>query len=279
MFILNKLFWIDGRIVNEKESGIDRTDLGLIRGYGVFDFFRTYGKTPFHFDEHFDRFILSAKTVDLEIPYSKEKIYSAVLSLINLHPAENLGIKMYLTAGKSDDAFFHQGNCSFWIVVAPLSFLAFDQAIQLKTVPITREIPTAKTLNYMQASIYANRFKRLGYDDIIYLDQNKLLESSTSNLFFIQKNRLITANANILEGITRKVVLELAQSQFEIELREVLLEELPLMDECFVTSTTKEICPVNRIDNCMFQSNHPNSKTLMLKKIFQEEATKILQLH
>jgi branched-chain amino acid aminotransferase len=62
---MEKLFWKNGRILADSSNIISPLDLGLIRGYGVFDFFRTYGKTPFELEAHFDRLLFSCKEIDV----------------------------------------------------------------------------------------------------------------------------------------------------------------------------------------------------------------------
>lgn len=274
-----KLFWIDHQILTEESASISRLDLGLIRGYGVFDFLRTYGKKTFYFDDHLNRLKKSANSIDLKLPFSDEEIKEAVDALIMIHPEENLGIKIYVTAGISEDAFFASSACSFWIVAAPLKSLPFDHAINLKTIDAYRELPEIKSLNYLQAALHAGRYRKLSYDDIIYKNkEGYLLESSTSNLFFIKGHTLITAEKDILHGITRSVVLDIAQGVLNIELRPLHIDELPYVDECFVTSTTKEICPVNLVDEHKMKSNDLSSMTLKLKLAFQLRTESLISI-
>ena len=258
------LYWIDGKIVAEAPK-ISCMDLGVTRGYGVFDFFRTYKKIPFYLEEHLSRFYSSAYQADLLVPYSKEEIIAGINELICNHSSEDIGIRLYLTAGSSSHIFFPESNPSFWMVATKISNINIS-SVRLKTIYVQRDLPSIKSLNYMAAIISARKFSKEGFDDIVYMnDKNELLESSTSNLFFIKNNRLITANENILEGITRSIILEIAKGNFEIELRSITLSELCDVDECFITSTTKEICSVSRIDNIEFK----NTQTKFLQSLFR----------
>lgn len=264
---MSKLFWINGQIVSESSAFISCQDLGLTRGYGVFDFLRTYEKTPFYLKEHLDRFFYSAKEIDLIPPLTRDQIEKAIDDLIHTHPHENLGIKLFLTGGESIDGFFTTHSPSFWIMAFPLSINP-SLTVKLKTIEASRELPTIKSLNYLQSSLFAKRYKSLGFDDIIY--QNKegyLTESSTSNLFFIKNGTLITAEKEILFGITRQVVLQIASAYLPIENRPLHLSELDQVDECFITSTTKEICPVIRINDTLFNPQE-NSWISILKAAF-----------
>lgn len=272
---MNKFIWIDGKIFPEDQAKISRTDLGLIRGYGVFDFFRTYKKTPFHLLDHFHRFEKSAQLLDLQLPYSLEIIEKGIDELIDCFDKENIGIKFYLTGGESSDAFTLSNDPSFWMIAQEINPQPLDYALNLKTISHQREWPEAKTTNYQLATYFAKKYRQQGYQDIIYVDKEQnLLESSTSNLFFIKKNTIYTPSSNILEGITRNIVLELAKPYFSIELRPISLSELKEMQECFITSTTKEICPVNLVDDHKMESSQFDSKTSFLKNLFQDYTLK-----
>ncbi len=262
---MNLFFWKQ-KIYTEGSSLLSPTDLGFTRGYGIFDFLRTYDRIPFYFDAHLKRFHRSAQGIDLCILESDDTIRSAVAKLIRAHPSPNIGIKFFLTAGESDNGFFIGDQPNFWITASPLPLSQQKSEYRLKSVPFMRELPEVKTLNYLKASLEAKRFRLEGFDDIVYLDpQGCVLESSTSNLFFIKGNRLITPKNQILEGITRNIVLTLATPDYEIEERPVHLDELSEMEECFLTSTTKELAPVFGINSVVFPSFQ---KTFLLKKRF-----------
>ncbi len=266
-----KIYWIDRKIELDHASFFSKHDLGLTRGYGIFDFFRTYSKKPFHLKEHLDRFFYSAKEVDLEIPYTLQELIEGIDCLIDQFPCVDLGIKLYLTAGESKDGFLPCHQPTFWMVASEIHSLPFYEGIHLKTIPYEREWPDIKSLNYMRACMHTKRYSSLGYHDIIYMNRsNEMMESSTSNLFFFMGENLITPSEKILKGITREVILYLAKDHFNIEYRPLNREELKLVDECFVTGTTKEICPVMRIDDKQLESNHVKSKTIFLKNLFQD---------
>lgn len=266
---MTKLFWINGQIVDETHAFLSCQDLGLTRGYGVFDFLRTYGKVPFYLKEHLERFFFSASQIDLVPPYRFDEILSAIDNLITAHPQENLGIKLFLTGGESLDGFIVSSSPSFWIMAFPLN-VNTSQVIKLKTIEATRELARIKSLNYLQSSLWAKRYKAQGYDDIIYKNPDGFLtESSTSNLFFIKGGKLITASQEILMGITRQVVLEVAGTVLPVSLRLLHESELKDVEACFATSTTKELCPITLIDSFNYGTNHHPMFNLLQKAFIE----------
>lgn len=70
---MKKYAYINGKIVDIRKPAVMTNDIGLLRGYGVFDFMRTYNGKIFHYGEHFSRFQNSAKMLDLKVPLSKGK--------------------------------------------------------------------------------------------------------------------------------------------------------------------------------------------------------------
>jgi branched-chain amino acid aminotransferase len=97
-----------------------------------------------------------------------------------------------------------------------------------------------------------------------------VLEATRSNFFIFRGDTLVTPREGILIGVTRNVVLELAQGRFAIEERPILLEELPLAEEAFVTSSSREITPVVQIDDLTIGDGKPGLRTFELEQRFIE---------
>ena len=81
-----------------------------------------------------------------------------------------------------------------------------------------------------------------------------MLESSRSNLFFVKEGVFHTPQSNILEGITRKYVMDLIQQKYTLKLGDFSLEEFKQADEVFTTGSTKRIVPITQIDNQVINS-------------------------
>ena len=92
----------DGTIKPIEEARISLTDLGVTRGYGVFDFLRTYNGKPFLFNEHLERFKNSSKQLNLDIPLSDSQIQEICNELINKNGFEESNVKFVLTGGEEE---------------------------------------------------------------------------------------------------------------------------------------------------------------------------------
>jgi branched-chain amino acid aminotransferase len=88
-----------------------------------------------------------------------------------------------------------------------------------------------------------------GADNILYCFQGKVLECPRDNFFLIHGDTLVSARENVLHGITRQVVLNLARDMMNVEEREVSVGELDTADEALISSTSMQIVPVVQIDD------------------------------
>ena len=112
---------------------------------------------------------------------------------------------------------------------------------------------------------------RRGAADALFINEREhVLEATRSNFFIFRGDTLITPHRGILMGITRNVVLELARGRFAVEERPIMLEELALADEAFITSSSKEITPVVQIDDFVIGDGKPGSRTYELEQYFIE---------
>ena len=104
---------------------------------------------------------------------------------------------------------------------------------------------------------------------MLYYFRDEVLELTRNNIFIVKDKKIITPKENVLLGITRKHVIELAQRQFLMEERKISLSELWSADEVFVTGTTKKIIPVSRIDDVIY-SKSPGVITKKMMQLFND---------
>jgi len=99
-------------------------------------------------------------------------------------------------------------------------------------------------------------------DDVLYHQNGILTETPRANIFFItQNNTILTPQHNILQGITRKQILNLVHNKFEVMIRDISLQEIELVREAFITSTTKQVLPVVSIDGKQIGNGKPGAVT------------------
>jgi branched-chain amino acid aminotransferase len=270
------IYYVNGEFIPASAAQIGLNDLGFVRGYGVFDVLRTYGATPFGLRAHLERLQRSAAQIDLPLPWSLVELESIVGETLARNDATDVSIRIVLTGGPSAN-FITPGDRPGLLVmlaaVKPYPPTRYAEGATLITVDLERFMPTVKSLNYITAIMGQRRAAAAGAIEALYCTPaGELSECTTSNFFLFQGDRLITPEAAVLPGVTRAVVLELADDLFEVVRRPIMYEELRTADECFITSTTKEVMPIVRVDDVTIGAGRPGPRTLRLLQLFRELA-------
>ena len=268
------IYYIDGEFLPSDKAFISVNDLALLRGYGVFDFLRTYNKTPFFLDEHLIRLRRSAELIDISLPWNNRELSGIVQETLKHNGYPESSIKILVTGGDSLDGLIPIGKSRLLVMVSPLSppdTSMYESGVSLTTSRIPRLFPGAKSTNYIAGIRAIAAARRAGAAESLYVGRkNQVLECVTSNFFGFKGDTLVTPESDILPGITRKVVLDLVADVFTIEAREMHLDELTLLDEAFITSSTKEVMPVVRVDDMVIGGGGPGKNTLRLMELFSE---------
>lgn len=267
---MKALCYVNGQIQSAGDASIGVADLGLQRGYGVFDYGRTCHGKLFHFDDNLARFRRSASELHLKLPISDEEITEIANQLIEGSELKTPAVRLILTGGYSysSPAFEHP---NFIIIAEELPTYpseVYTHGAKLITVQYQRELPHVKSLNYLN-SIRLDPLKREKRAfDILYHSQNGVTECPRSNFFIFRGDTLVTPKDHVLHGITRKLVLQLAGDQFPIEEQAVSFGELEAADEAFVTSTSKCVLPIVRIDDSDVGNGSVGARTKTIMRLF-----------
>jgi branched-chain amino acid aminotransferase len=266
----------NGAILPLADAHLHITDLALLRGYGVFDFFKSVDGKPIFIEDHLDRFEKSMELMGLDIPYTRGHLRDHILKLIQLNEGNLLGIKLLCTGGYSEDGYTPT-TPNLIMFAKPFTFAPFHQGLKLMLLEHQRELHEIKTINYIKPITILPKLSALKADDVLYYQNGLVSEASRSNLFMVKNEKVITPKDNILLGVTRKHVLKIAQKVFETEVRAVTLKELAEADEVFLTGSTKRIAPVTQIDNYHYPIGKVTEKLyhLLLEKEENEAGIRI----
>lgn len=267
-------YYIDGKFVDEEAALIPAKDITVLRGFGVFDFLITYNRRPFFIKEHVARLENSAKEIGLTLQHTNKQICEIVAQTIEKNPLHTeSNIRIVYTGGISPDGVTPQGNGILMVMVTPKHTLPawwYTNGTKIITIDIERFIPTSKSTNYLSAVFAQQKAHKTGAVEAIYKDrQNRLLEGTTTNLFCLKGNQLITPPDGILPGITRSVVLELTKNTYVLDLRHIDANELDQMDEIFITASNKEIVPVIQVDDLVIGNGKPGKNTRNIMEMFK----------
>lgn len=224
-------------------------DVGFLRGFGIFDFFRIMDGKPIFMSDHLDRFLSSAAKMGLVHNYTKEALASLIQEIASKSVDSCLGVKLVLTAGFSLNGFDPVGESELYIFPGVFSFAEPSAGMHLISREYKREMADIKSLNYAFALREMPAVRAAGGDDLIYhTSEFGVSESSRSNLFYVKDGVIHTPADHILEGITRKKAITLASSVYEVRVGTCTLEDFMNADEVFTTGSTKRVLPIYSID-------------------------------
>jgi D-alanine transaminase/branched-chain amino acid aminotransferase len=265
---------INGELVDYAHARLHISDLALQRGYGIFDFFLAYNNKPFLINAYLERLFNSAILINLGIGYSKDEIYSFILQLLETNNLGNSSIKIIITGGYSEDGYMPVKS-NLIIINSPLlpeNPLTYTKGEKLIELEYKREIPEAKTINYLQSLKLIQKMRELNAVDVLYYDSESVREASRCNFFIVKDKTVITPQNGILKGITRKSLLEMmTKNKIPIIERNIPIAELNDIDEAFVTNTSKRIMPIVEIGGRKIANGEVGEMTKVLMNLFDEE--------
>lgn len=257
--------WFNGAWKKASEIQVSVKDVGFLRGYGIFDFFRIMDGKPVFLSDHLDRFMRSATLMGLPLGYSKSELASLIHELADLSTDVSLGVKMVLTGGESSNGFEPALSSNLWILPGVFQFADPIKGMRLMSQVYVREMAEIKSLNYAFAIRNWAQVKASGADDLIYHTlEHGVSESSRSNLFYVKDGVIHTPDVHILEGITRKHVIDLASEKYQVNIGPCSLEDFLQADEVFTTGSTKRVVPIVAIDGNQIGNGARGSVTKQL---------------
>jgi branched-chain amino acid aminotransferase len=265
--------YLNDQFIEAEKASLHVSDLAIQRGYGIFDFFRVRDNILLYVEDHLDRFMQSASILRLHSPYSKDQLISILCELLKRNNLPASGIRMILTGGYSPDAY--QPVAPNFIVMQ--SELAFQDSQTPKTVSMithefVRDIPEAKTINYTMGIWLHQKIKEQQADDVLYHRNGVVSEFPRCNFFMVTKdNVIITPDRYVLKGVTRKKILEHAPAHFRVKEAAVTLQDILIAKEAFLTSTTKRIQSIVKMDGQVIGDGKPGVVTMALLKMLVEK--------
>ncbi|HEY1009578.1 MAG: aminotransferase class IV [Daejeonella sp.] len=263
---------VNDSIISQEEATLKITDLSIQRGYGIFDFLKTVAGKPVFLEDHLDRFYSSAEQMRLPVKLSRNDLTAQITALLDKNKLSDSGVRITLTGGYSPDGFNIASSSN--IIITQQEFEVnrdFEKSIHLMTYDYQRQFALAKTLDYLKAIWLQPVLKEAGADDILYHDNGMLRECPRANFFLInEKDEILTSKTNILKGVTRKHILQLKTGNFKIEERELTMDDLRHAKEAFISSTTKNILPVTKVDGRVLGDGTPGPVTRALMAEFDQ---------
>ena len=258
--------WFDGEFVPWREAKTHVLTHGLHYGSSVFEGERMYNGEIFKLTEHSERLKRSAELLDFEIPYSVAEIDQACKDTCARNGLTDCYIRPVAYLGADKLSVSSIGN-KVHLAIAVWDWPSyFDPEVKKKGIKLEwakwrRPDPatapsTAKAAGlYMICTMSKNAAEQRGFADALMLDwRGYVAEATGANVFFVKDGVIHTPDvSNILNGITRQTVIDLAKAKgIEVVVRNILPEELSDFTECFLTGSAAEVTPVGSVGDYNF---------------------------
>jgi branched-chain amino acid aminotransferase len=278
---------INGRIADRQQAVISVFDHGFLYGEGVYEVLRTYDGAPFLFDRHMRRLRASASMIHLDVPVSNEEIASRFRDTM---AAAGLGtggqeayLRLMVTRGVGEITY-DPGACpepSIVIIAKPhvdAPASAYTDGVTVSLVGILRNHPGSvnpiiKSNNLLNNALGSQEaFRRGAFEGVMRNYRGEIVECTTANIFVVKDGQVATppVEGGLLAGITREFLFEVA-GDTGVPMREAVLHDADLLgaDEAFLTSTTREVVPIVRVDEHVIGTGKPGSVTTRLLESFR----------
>lgn len=272
------IVFAETKFVPLTKAAVPITDLAVQRGTGLFETLRTYHKAPLALAERLARLQRSAKFIGFRHAPSAKFIKAKVFAGLKKVSAREALIKIILTGGDSH-RLVPEGRARLFILFTPFAPWPpsyYQKGIKVLTTKYFRTLPELKSVSYLSAVLAQQRAVRAGSQEALYLDEkNYLLEGTTFNFALVQKNALVVPKDGILEGVTMNIVMNLAKKRgLRISRRTVEYAELKSADEAFITSATREVIPVVKVDKIKIGKGTPGRWSKVLLADYRNYAQK-----
>ena len=279
--------WFNGSLINWDDAKIHVLSHVVHYGSSIFEGIRCYntekGPAVFRLQDHVNRLFESAKIYRMEIPYTREEVFDAILETIRINKLQECYIRPVAFRGYGSLGV-NPLDCPTDVVIAVwewgqyLGPEAVEKGVSVCTSSWNRM--AANTMpslakaggNYLNSQLVKMEAKLNGYDEGIVLDTDGLVSEGSGENLFIMKNGTVytpSSSFSILPGITRHTAIKLARGLgMRVEQRAIPRESIYIADEVFFTGTAAEITPIRAVDQISIGSGARGPITRKLQDAF-----------
>ncbi len=243
---------------------------------GLYTTFRTYAERTkvVGFRLHLDRLYIPAKAQSIAPAVRQPADFRHVIAdLLSRYDAPEARVRLIL------DTTVEPGM--IYVLLQPLQPLPpeiYGEGVRVEISRNSREKPSLKQTTFISGSAVDR--KRVGGDifEILLTTKGRILEGMTSNFFYVRDGILCTAGRGVLIGVTRQTVLAIAKEQgIKTCIKATKINEIPLIEEAFITSSSRGIVPVVQIDAHQVAGGKVGEMTAMLMRLYDENVLSLAE--
>lgn len=257
------LVWAEGRVVPFREATLPLADHGFLYGDSLYETMRTFRGRLFRVPEHLRRLRATARGLRIHVEWSDEQLLAWIEELRAHLPGQEHYLRLVITRGSGQLSYEPDPRQQPRLLILggpfePASRASLGRGLTAVTVGVPRSVPNPrvpglKTGNLLNSRLGFFEARDRGADEAIMLTRSgHLAEGANTNLFLILPGGTLATpslDSEILEGVTRSILLDLARSE-GLPVREELLPAALLgeAEEAFLSSTTRSVAPLRSVD-------------------------------
>jgi D-alanine transaminase len=273
------MVFLNGQFIALEDAKISVLDRGFIFGDGVYEVVPVYSRVPFRLDEHLARLERSLEAVQIGNPYGRAEWQRIIGELVARQAFEDQGVYLQVTRGvaKRDHAFPKNAAPTVFMMATPLVNPP-RELVENGATAVSAQDYRWLRCDIKSTSLIGNVLLRQlsaqadAAETILFRD-GQLTEASSSNVFVVRRGVIAAPPKStlILPGITYDVVVELAKAAgLPLELREVSEAETRGADELWVTSSSKEVLAIVRLDGAPIGDGRPGPMFRRMYRLYQD---------
>jgi branched-chain amino acid aminotransferase len=277
---MNGYVFLNDRLVESETAQINVDDAGLLHGVGLFETMRAYWGKLFRVEDHLERLYTSAKVLGIEIAHKPEDLADWLETLLEANGLKKARLRLTVTRGRLSAAA-DQMQSTLFATAAEMDGYPEEFYEKGMTVIVSsqRQNPTDplaghKTINYFGRllGLQEAQQQRAG-EALWFTTDGRLAEGCISNVFVVRDKELLTppVDTPVLPGVTRKVVLELAETEgMAWAERPLTAEDMKAAREILLTNSIMELMPVCRIGREAVGDDRPGPVYRKLHGLYRE---------
>lgn len=272
------MIYLNGDFLRIEEARISVLDRGFIFGDGVYEVIPAYSRKPFRLAEHLRRLQYSLDGIRLQNPHSDNEWTRLLEQIVALNEGDDQYIYLHITRGVAsrNHAFPAGVTPTVFIMSNPLLTPPSD-LLDTGVAAITADDNRWLRCDIKAISLLPNVLLRQmaideGAMETVLFREGFMTEGAASNIFVVRNGILLAPPKNhlMLPGITYDVVLELAEAEkLSHEVRAISEYEVRTAEELLLTSSTKEIMPITRLDDKPVGEGKPGKMFALLYQLYQ----------
>lgn len=278
-----RICYVNGDFVPEDKASVSVFDRGFLFSDSVYEVCLVLGGRLIDNQGHLARFWQSMEKLGITPPCTPDELVALQHAVVEKNAMQNGGVYMQISRGNSGDRNFipaAPGKSGLVIIPQPddnvLQNPLVATGIRVMTVAEIRWAKCdIKTTALLGAVLAKQTAKANGYDDAWFVDDGYVIEGSSSNVFIVKDQQLISrvADEKILNGITRQALFSIAaQLRLTTVERDFTVAEAQAADEAFISGATMGAIPVVEVDDVSIGSGRPGKFTTALRQLYIDMA-------